>query len=118
MSPAAEVVAWTCVDCEVTASFMAGAGHEGLPADWTDEGGELRCLGCRRVLAGETAASGAGAEGSTREQILQLRKLGTLDFELNRDPDRPDRSIAHACHTSVPAVRKARLRLAGATEED
>ncbi len=118
MSPATDSVSWTCVDCEVTARFVAGTGHQGLPADWTDEGGELRCLGCRRVLAGETAASGEEAEGSTREQLLQLRKLGTLDFELNRDPDRPDRAIAHACHTSVPAVRKARLRLAGTPEEN
>ncbi len=110
MSTSAEIVAWTCGRCAVTARFMPGSEHRGLPADWTEEGGELYCLGCRRVLAGEAAASGDRADGSTREQLLQLRKLGTLDFELLRDPDRPDRAIAHACHTSVPAVRKARQR--------
>ena len=115
MSASTEVVAWTCVRCEVTARFMAGSEHRGLPADWTEEDGEIYCLGCRRVLAGEAAVAGDGTESPTREQMIQLRKLGTLDFELIRDPDRPDGVIAHACHTSVPAVRKARQRRAATT---
>jgi hypothetical protein len=104
-------IAWTCVRCEVTASFMAGSEHTGPPADWAELDGELYCLGCRRVLAGEAAAGGEGAEGASREELLQLRKTGTLEFELRRDPDRPDRAIARACHTSAPAVAKVRDRL-------
>jgi len=111
VSPTAETVAWTCIRCEVTTSFMAGTGHEGLPADWAELDGGLYCLGCRRVLAGE-AAQEAGADGATRDELLQLRKTGTLEFELRRDPDRPDRAIARACHTSAPAVAKVRGRLA------
>jgi hypothetical protein len=111
LTPTAETVAWTCTRCEVTTTFMAGSAHQGLPADWADLEGELFCLGCRRVLAGE-AAQEAGAEGATREELLQLRKAGTLEFELRRDPDRPDRAIARACHTSAPAVAKVRDRLA------
>ena len=111
MSTSAETVAWTCVRCDVTARFMADSGHEGLPADWVELDGELYCLGCRRVLAGDAAAGGEDAVGATREQLLQLRKTGTLEFEIKRDPDRPDRAIARACRTSVPAVAKVRNRL-------
>lgn len=99
---------WTCARCEVTARFMPGRGHAGLPDDWIAEAGAFYCLGCRRALAGEAAAD--AAEGSTREELLRLRKLGTLEFELSRDPDRTNNAIAHACHTSVPAVAKARTR--------
>jgi len=110
-SPAVDPTAWTCVRCEVTTSFMAGSGHKGLPADWVDLDGELYCLGCRRFLAGEAAADDGDVEGASREELLQLRKAGTLEFELRRDPDRPDRAIARACHTSAPAVAKVRSRL-------
>ena len=111
MTAATETVAWTCIRCEVTTSYMAGSAHHGLPADWTELDGRLYCLGCRRVLAGE-AAQEDGADGASREELLQLRKAGTLEFELRRDPDRPDREIARACHTSAPAVAKVRDRLA------
>ena len=88
---------------------MSDVGQGGLPAEWSEEGGELLCLGCRRVLAGEAAEE--RGDGVTRAQRLQLRKAGTLEFEIRRDPDRPDRAIANACHTSVPAVAKVRRRL-------
>lgn len=113
MSSATETHAWTCVRCEVTARFMADSDHDHdrPPADWVEIDGELYCLGCRRVLAGDAAAEGEEAAGATREQLLQLRKAGTLEFEIRRDPDRPDRAIARACRTSVPAVAKVRSRL-------
>ncbi|MGB3099198.1 MAG: hypothetical protein WBB30_07905 [Solirubrobacterales bacterium] len=90
---------------------MTGAVSAGLPAEWSEKGDEHHCLGCRRVLAGEAAERTGDGAGTTREQRLQLRKVGTLEFEIRRNPDRPDRAIAHACHTSVPAVTKARRRL-------
>lgn len=82
-----------------------------MPADWIEIDSELYCLGCRRVLAGEAAAEVGDGANATREQLLQLRKAGTLEFEIRRDPDRPDRAIARACRTSVPAVAKVRNRL-------
>ena len=102
---------WTCVRCTVTTSFMAGHAHEGIPTDWIEMDEGLHCLGCRRVLAGEAAAREGGLENASREELLQLRKTGTLEFELRRNPDRTDRDIAHACHTSAPAVAKVRGRL-------
>jgi hypothetical protein len=112
LSPTTETPTWTCVRCDVTARFMADSDHDGPPADWVELDGELYCLGCRRVLAGDAAAEAEEAAGATREQLLQLRKVGTLEFEIRRDPDRPDRAIARACRTSVPAVAKVRRRLA------
>ncbi len=86
--------------------------HPGIPTDWSEDAGGLYCLACRRVLAGEAAAMGEQAADATREQRLQLRKVGTLEFEIRRSPERPDRVIARACHTSAPAVSKVRQRLA------
>lgn len=91
---------------------MPQTGHEGLPDNWAQIDGEFYCLGCRRMLAGEAAVDVNDEASSTREERLQLRKTATLEFEINRDPDRPDRVIARACRTSVPAVVKVRRRLA------
>lgn len=106
VSRPARLAEWTCSRCAVTARFMPGSDHEGLPDDWIAAGDGFYCLGCRRVLAGEAAV--AAEAGSTRQEILRLRRAGTLEFELTRDPDRTNNAIAHACHTSVPAVAKAR----------
>jgi DNA-binding Lrp family transcriptional regulator len=38
-----------------------------------------------------------------------------IDFEIKRDPDRPNGEIAKIVRCSVPAVLKARKRLAGET---
>ena len=41
----------------------------------------------------------------------KLRSHARIDFEVKRDPERPDNLIAKSCHTSIIAVRKARARL-------
>jgi hypothetical protein len=102
---------WTCERCEVTTSWMAGSEPPpGLPENWVSEGGVLYCLGCRRELAGE-----AGVESLGEDAPLQDRQKGRtharIEFEIGRDPERPDNRIARTCRTSVIAVRKARERL-------
>jgi hypothetical protein len=108
--PEAATVDWTCERCSVTVSFMPGTNNPKLPSSWSDEGGTLHCLGCQREMAGE-----AGLEGTTEDTPAsdrqKLRSHARIEFEVRRDPERPDNQIAKACHTSVIAVRKARDRL-------
>jgi hypothetical protein len=101
---------WTCERCEVTASWMPGVERPELPATWIEEDGRTYCLGCRRELAGEAALLRAQADASPKDR-QQLHARARLEFEVARDPDRADGQIAQACHSSIPAVRKARARL-------
>jgi hypothetical protein len=102
--------AWTCARCEVTASWMADVERPELPEGWTELDGVFFCLGCRRELAGEEAVAAAPEDGTLDDQ-RKLRSAARIEFELRRDPAGVDGRIASACHTSVAAVRKARLRL-------
>jgi hypothetical protein len=77
---------------------------------WTREGGLLYCLSCRREMAGEAGLEGID-EDTPNEKRLQLRSQARIEFEISRDPGRPDNQIAKACRTSTVAVRKARARL-------
>jgi hypothetical protein len=101
---------WTCGRCGVTASCMPGTERPVLPLNWAKDGDEIYCLGCRRELAAE-----AGLEGLAGDATLEERRVGKaharIEFEIGREPDRPDNRIAKSCHTSVVAVRKARQRL-------
>lgn len=108
--------AWTCARCEMTVSFSPEVERPRLPATWVRENGELYCLSCRREMAGEAglAAAGEDAPNQTRPQI---RSQARIEFEIKRDPERPDNRIAKACGTSTVAVRKARARL-GLTSPD
>ena len=101
---------WTCENCDVTASWAAGAEKPKFPHGWTEAGGKTLCLSCRRELAGEAGADAVPEEASN-DRRLQARVHARIEFEVKRDPDRRDNEIAKACHTSVVAVRKARERL-------
>jgi hypothetical protein len=107
VEPAAD---WTCARCEVTVSWMADAERPEFPATWTRERDVLYCLACRRDLAGETALE-ALDENANAERRTQVEKRGRVEFELRRRPEREDNRIAQACHTSVKAVKDARVRL-------
>ncbi len=102
---------WTCDDCTVTASWMGDSEQGGLPPHWVEEGGVLYCLQCRRDRAAEAAVSDQDVEVLSGERRVQLRKIAMIEFELQRDPERANGLIARACHTSTPAVVKARRRL-------
>jgi hypothetical protein len=81
-----------------------------LPDDWVEQDGLLYCLACRRELAGE-AGLAAASEDLPTDRRLQLKLHARVEFEVLRDPARPNTRIAKACRTSIPAVRKARERL-------
>ena len=107
VEPAAD---WTCSRCEVKVSWMAEVERPMLPATWIRDGDDLYCLGCRRDLAGEAALE-ALDETATAERRQQVESRGRIEFEMKRRPEREDTRIAQACHTSVKAVKQARVRL-------
>lgn len=105
-----QVHGWTCAGCEMTVSWMPDAEDTKLPSTWVKEDGALYCLSCRRDRAGDQALEGLPDDAST-EVRHRTRSQGRLEFEILRDPGRPDGRIAKSCRTSTPAVRKARARL-------
>lgn len=98
---------WTCARCAVTISWMPGHEQTGLPSGWAKSGGQAHCLVCRRALAAEAGV----ADGATIEDRAKQRRAALLEFEIERDPERPNGEIARAVRCSVPAVLKARQRL-------
>jgi hypothetical protein len=101
---------WTCARCEMTVSFADEVERPHLPSTWAREDGLLYCLSCRREMAGDAGVEGLD-EDTPNDRRLQLRSQARIEFEINRDPGRPDNQIAKACRTSTVAVRKARARL-------
>ena len=101
---------WTCGRYEMTLRWMPGAANPDLPSTWVEEDGALYCLSCRRDRAGDEALARLPVD-SPADVRQQARSQARLEFEIQRDPERPDNRIAKACHTSTPAVRKARTRL-------
>jgi hypothetical protein len=91
-------------------SFSPEVKRPRLPATWVREDGELYCLGCRRELAADAGLVGVSDEVPPQRR-LQIRSHARIEFEIKRDPERPDNQIAKACSTSTFAVRKARTRL-------
>lgn len=110
MPDAAEATTWTCARCDVTVSFTKETASPAMPPTWGAEAGVLHCLECRRSLAGEEALAGL-ADDAPAEQRQRSQSHARIEFEIGRDPTRPDSRIAKSCHTSVVAVRKARDRM-------
>jgi hypothetical protein len=87
-------------------------GDASTPPNWfTDENGDHYCLVCRRERAVDIALADAGDLGT--EARAKLRSAAVVEFEIERNPDRPEGEIARAARTSIGAVRKARQRLEG-----
>ena len=107
--------AWTCARCEMTVSFAPDAERPELPSTWARKGDDLYCLSCQREMAGEAgvAALPDDAPDGARQQT---KAHARIEFEIKRDPTRPDNQIAKSCGTSIVSVRKARERL-GLVEE-
>jgi hypothetical protein len=101
---------WRCEDCDVTISYMPGHERKGPPAGWETKGKRSYCLRCRRAAAAEAAIQ-AAPDSTTREERAKLRAAAILDFEILRDPDRPNGEIAKVVRCSVPAVLKSRKRV-------
>jgi len=100
---------FTCERCEVTAGWIAGSEHSGLPHGWAKERRKVHCLACRRDLAAEAVLKKV-PEGTPASELPKLKASARVEFELDRDADRPDGEIAKACSTSIAAVRKARQK--------
>jgi hypothetical protein len=100
---------WTCGSCGVEVHWTNGHQQPGPPANWIEDHRGLVCLACRRQLAGDAAVEDkAAASVSDR---ARLRSAAVIEFEVKRDPSRTNAEIAHAVHTSVVAIQKARERL-------
>jgi hypothetical protein len=108
--PAKATVRWTCARCEVTVGLPKGPDTPKLPVGWEKKGKKLYCLACRREMAEEDSVADI-PEGAPAAKSQQLRSAARVEFEIKRDPNRPDNQIAQACRTSIPAVKKARERL-------
>lgn len=101
---------WTCSRCTVTASWAPGIDSPQMPAVWVSDGDATHCLRCRRELAGESGLEQM-PEGSSGEDRQRAKVAAMIEFEIVRDPDRPNGKIAKACSSSVVAVGKVRERL-------
>ena len=63
------------------------------PPNWlTDDEGNHFCLACRRERAVEIALAEAGDLGT--EARAKLRSAAVVEFEIERDPERPEGEIA------------------------
>ena len=103
-------IGWTCARCEMTVSFAPEVERPRLPTTGVQADGLLYCLACRREMAGDASLEGIAAD-TPNEKRLRIRSQARIEFEINRDPERPDNQIAKSCRTSTVAVRKARARL-------
>jgi hypothetical protein len=103
---AADSIRWECARCGVSAGRIDGR-RSTLPANWTGSGVRTFCLACSRALAGEAAQESAPA-GSSREDLVRIRRRGLIEFEIQRSPGAPNRTIAQACRTSTGAVAAIR----------
>ena len=107
---AEDVESWTCSRCEMTVSFTSQAERPRLPTTWAVEGDSLYCLSCRREMAGDAGVEHLD-EGAPSDVRLRARSQARIEFEIRRDPERPDNKIAKACSTSTLKVRRVRDQL-------
>jgi hypothetical protein len=89
----------------------------GLPANWTRSEDSNYCLSCRRAMAGETAVESA-SPGSSHDDLARLRRSAVIEFEIGRQPEATDRTIAQACRTSRTVVGRVRDALPHGSDPD
>jgi hypothetical protein len=106
---AAEAIRWSCTRCEVSVGRIDGEPTL-LPASWSRAADQVLCLTCSRAQAGEAAMDSAPATTS-REDRVRLRRTALIEFEIERAPEAPNRTIALACRTSSAAVAAVRDEL-------
>jgi hypothetical protein len=106
---AAEAVRWSCSRCEVSVGQIDGEPTL-LPTTWSEADDRVLCLTCSRAQAGEAAMETAPA-ATSREDRVRLRRTALIEFEIDRAPEAPNRTIALACRTSSAAVAAVRGEL-------
>jgi hypothetical protein len=109
----ARALKWSCFRCGVSVGRIDGRSVE-FPLTWSRSGEKTFCLSCSRALAGEAATDSAPAS-SSREDLVRIRRDALVEFEIDRVPEAPNRTIARACHTSPLAVASIRRRLTSET---
>jgi hypothetical protein len=102
----ADAVRWSCARCGVSVGRIDSK-PAAMPDCWTEAGEQIFCLGCSRALAGE-AATDAAPDSSSGEELVRIRRNALIKFEIHRDPEAANRTIARACHTSPAAVAAIR----------
>lgn len=107
----ADAARWSCARCRVSVGQIDGTVTK-LPESWTHSDGSTYCLSCSRARAGEAAMEAAPASIS-REDRVRLRRTALIEFEIDRVPGAPNRTIALACRTSSAAVAAVRNGLEG-----
>lgn len=100
---------WTCDQCGVSAGRIDGA-RAAIPDTWESSAAGRFCLICRRDRAANAAVDAAPSD-LPRTDRAQLRRAALIEFEVRRQPDRPNNAIANACRASAVAVAAARQRL-------
>lgn len=100
---------WTCSGCGVSTS-RSDAEAAPIPDSWDSCAEGDFCLSCRRRRVGEAAVESA-SDDCNRDKRAKLRRAALLEFEVQRDPDRTNGSIAKACRSSIAAVAAARQKL-------
>ena len=103
-------ISHVCARCGVVIRWMPGHERSGLPRGWKKERGETYCLGCRRERAAEAGIAAVDEKVSLADRA-KLRTMALVEFEIRRDPERPNGEIAKVARCSVPAVAKVRRKL-------
>jgi len=96
---------WHCTRCGMTTTFAEGSAKGSKPEGWAKEGGEWRCLRCRREMVMEAAVEATGDDGKAAQ-----RKALT-EFELIRDPEATDREVARRVKCPSGLVKPIREEL-------
>ena len=109
MSLATTASEWQCGRCGMIARRQ-GCEKIALPDNWVNSDEGQFCLACRRERVADAALDGAAADSSHKVRA-DLRRDAILGFEVSRDPERPNATIAQACKSSVSAVASTRSRL-------
>jgi len=99
---------WTCASCSVRTTIAPGHPVPDLPAGWTRQGGNLRCLACGRAAAVEAALAAADSKAKPG----RVKGEALARFELLRNPERTDAMIAKAAGTYAAVVRGVRSEIA------
>ena len=104
---------WRCTTCLVAASF-ADPDRADPPVGWTEHADGWRCLACGRAHAITAALADAGVDADAGKAATAIRRRAVAEFELVRDPNRPDAMIAKAAGTFAAVVASVRSDLLGA----
>lgn len=105
----AESVRWRCTRCDVSVGRIDGE-LVAFPECWSQRDGEIFCLSCSRAQAGDAAIDTAPA-ATSHEDRSRIRRTAVIEFEIDRVPEAPNRSIAQACRTSSSVVKAVRERM-------